>query len=237
MNIYLTKHFWGYEQLNPPPKNLPDNMKKIYVTDNKEYEKTLLDLGWDMVSIITDYVNVTDLRQRRLIISEINCFPLRFIPELSHFKYIFICDSNVTTLWWNYVNFVNTCTDDKCLFVTTDWYDGERNNIVSEYLASAQPRWDYSYENMRISKDEYIRIFNSLGVDVNSVGVCSAKYFGWNAHHPMYDEMSKHFYEEYVKHIQGNIILSYMGVVYDNFVLKYKGDYDGGSVSHHNFQS
>jgi hypothetical protein len=237
MNIYLTKHFWGYEQLNPPPKNLPDNMKTIYVTDNKEYEKTLLDLGWDMVSVITDYVNVTDLRERRLIISEINCFPLKFIPKLSEFKYIFMCDSNVITLWKDYIKFVNGCADDKCLFTTTDWYDGERNNIISEYLASSQPRWEYSYESMGVSKDEYIRVFNKLDVDVNSVGVCSAKYFGWNTHHPMYDEMSKHLYEEYTKHIQGNIILSYMGVVYDNFILKYKGNYDGGLVSSHNFQA
>jgi hypothetical protein len=237
MNIYLTKHFWEYEQLNPPPKNLPDGMKTIYVTDKKEYESSLLEMGWDMVSIITDYVNVTDLRERRLIISEINCFPLKFIPKLSEFKYIFICDSNVITLWQDYFNFVNTCTDDKCLFTTTDWYGGERNNIISEYLGSNHSRWKYSYEQMGLSKDEYVRIFNNLGVDVNSIGVCSAKYFGWNTHHPMYSEISKHFYNEYTKHIQGNIILSYIGVVYDNFVLKYKGDYSGGMVSHHNFDA
>jgi hypothetical protein len=236
MNIYLTKNFWGYEQLNPPPKNLPDNMKTIYVTDNKKYEKPLLEMGWDMVSVVTDYFNVTDLTERRLVIAEINCFPLRFIPNLSDFEYIFISDSNVVTLWGHYVTFVNTCTDDKCLFTTTDWYEGNRNNIISEYLDSNQPRWEYSYENIGKSKDEYIKIFNNLGVDVKSIGVCSAKYFGWNTHHSMYDEISKHFYEEYTKHIQGNIILSYIGVVYSEFVLKYRGDYGGGVVSSHNFQ-
>jgi hypothetical protein len=33
------------------------------------------------------------------------------------------------------------------------------------------------------------------------------------------------------------LIIGGTGGLYDNFVLKYKGNYEGGILSHHNFQA
>jgi hypothetical protein len=234
--IYLTKNFWGYEKLLPPPQKISDKLKTVYLTDDENNRQILLDLGWDMVKVVEDYKEITDKLKRRLIISEINCFPIKFVPELADEEFIFLCDSNIETIWPNYFDFVDNCTSDKCLFLTTKWYKGNRDNIISECESSNSPRWGDYFNDIVKSKDEYVKIITEMGIDVNTISVASAKYFGWNIKHEKYNEISNTFFNEYKKHIQGNIILSYLSVIFNNFTYIYDGDNIGGSVARHNFE-
>ena len=60
MNAYVTKNFWGYEQLNPSPQLLDNTFFKYYITDNLDSKDYLLNNGWDDVIIIDYYKNIQD---------------------------------------------------------------------------------------------------------------------------------------------------------------------------------
>jgi hypothetical protein len=236
MNAYVTKNFWGYEQLNPSPQLLDNTFFKYYITDNLDSKDYLLNNGWNDVIIIDDYKNIQDLQARRRIISEINCFPQKYIPDLGKFDKVFITDSNVVVLWDEFLKFTNSCQDDKCLYVTSGWYDGERNSIDSELHVSDQGRWDYDYESMKSSVERYRVEIKNKEINFNDIPVISAKYFGWNLKHPLYKTISEHFYDEYSNHLQGNIILTFMSGLYKNNVFNYHtNDYSGSSLNNHNF--
>jgi hypothetical protein len=236
MNAYITKNLWGYEQLNPAPKLLDDNFFKFYITDDVNSKEYLLNNGWNDVIIIENYKDVVDLKERRKIISEINCFPEKYIENLNNFEKVFSVDSNVISLWNEFLKFTNSCPEDKCLYITSGWYSGARNSIVSELRESNQSRWSYDYESMKRSVDNYKNEIENLGIDFNSIPVISAKYFGWNLNHPAYQTISNHFYKEYTEHLQGNIILSYLNSIYKNDTFEYRtSNYSGGELSSHKF--
>jgi hypothetical protein len=156
--------------------------------------------------------------------------------HLSNFEKVFNVDSNVTSLWYDFLKFTNSCPEDKCLYITSGWYDGHRNTILSELNASNQNRWSYDYESMKLSTQNYKSEIENLGIDFNSIPVISAKYFGWNLNHPAYEEISNHFYKEYTNHLQGNIILSYLSAIYKNDTFEYKiPNQHGASISQHKF--
>jgi hypothetical protein len=236
MNAYVTKNFWGYEQLNPSPQLLDNTFFKYYITDNLDSKDYLLNNGWDEVIIIEDYKNITNLQSRRRIISEINCFPQKYIANLNKFNKVFITDSNVVSLWDEFLQFTNSCPTDKCLYVTSGWYSEERNSIESELHCSNQSRWSYDYENMKTSVERYKIEITNKEINFNNIPVMSAKYFGWNLNHPLYETISKHFYDEYSIHLQGNIILSYLSSIYKNSTFEYKiSSINNGALSDHQF--
>lgn len=236
MKAYITKNLWGYEQLNSAPKLLDDNFFKFYITDDINSKEYLLNSGWDDVIVIENYKDITDLKERRRVISEINCFPGKYIENLNNFEKVFSVDSNVILLWNEFLKFTNSCPEDKCLYITSGWYSGARNSIVSELRESNQSRWSYDYESMKRSVDNYKNEIENLGMDFNSIPVISAKYFGWNLNHPAYQTISNHFYKEYTEHLQGNIILSYLSSIYKNDTFEYRiSNYSGGEISSHKF--
>ena len=236
MKAYITKNLWGYEELNPAPQLLDDTFFKFYITDDANSKEQLLNNGWDDVIIIENYKDITNLKERRRIISEINCFPGKYIENLNNFEKVFNVDSNVTSLWYDFLKFTNSCPEDKCLYITSGWYEGHRNTILSELNASNQNRWSYDYESMKLSTQNYKSEIENLGIDFNSIPVISAKYFGWNLKHPEYETISNHFYKEYTKHLQVNIILSYLSSIYKTYTFEYKIlNYNGGELSSHKF--
>lgn len=240
MLSYFTKNLWGYEKLTPPPKNLPKQIKTFYLTDDINYKDSLLKAGWDVVIINDEYKKITDQKTRRKIISEINCFPSKFIDEINNFDFVFVSDSNIDSLWDKYSDFVSKCKKDKCLFLVHGWYAGIRNTIRLECEKSMQRRWEYDHENIRKSSEKYLNEIKSLGIDETTIPVYSAKYFGWNIKHPMYETISKKFYEEYMNHLQGNIILSYLSVIYSDYTFSYeykKDENPSGKINKHNFSS
>jgi hypothetical protein len=238
MNAYITKNFWGYEELNPPPNSLTSEFVKFYITDNYDSADILKNIGWDEVIIVTNYQDIIDVKTRRRIISEINCFPQKYIKELDNFNKVFVVDSNVIELWDEFLDFTSSSPSHKCLYVTSGWYSGERNTIMSELKHSNQKRWEHDYEHMKLAVNCYKNKIESLGVSFNNVPVISAKYFGWNLKHESYEKISKSFYEEYCNHLQGNIILSYLKIIYNddifNYIIK---NCESGKLSKHKFLS
>lgn len=240
MKVYFTKNLWGYEKITGPPTNISKDMKTVYLIDDSSKKQELMSLGWDYVEIITKYKDINDFKTRRQIISEINCFPQKFISSIDNFDFIFVNDSNIVETWDMYSDFVNKSPNNKCLFMVHGWYDGTRNTIKSECSNSMQQRWKYDHDNIKNSTERYIEEIKSNSIDVNSIPIYSAKYFGWNIKHPMYDSISNKFYEEYMNHLQGNIILSYLSFLYPEYIFSYEyipSKNPNGKINSHNFIS
>lgn len=241
--IFLVKNFFNYEKILPVPDNLPEELITVYLTDNEETAKLAKDMGWDYSVVNTDYLNINDPMEIRRIIGKINAYPMLFISEIikkHSVSFIFISDSNIISMWTNYKDFVDSCNSDKCLFVTSGYYSNypTRNNIIAELNESAGvPRWKYNRDEMIECTKRYVTELELHGISYNDVTVVSAKYIGWNIKHPLYKKLSDVLYDEYLKNLQGNIILSYMAFIYKDYVNNYFcSDYSNARLSGHNFQ-
>jgi hypothetical protein len=238
-NIFLVKNLYNYEQVIPPPSNLPDNFVSVYVTDNEINSNLAKDLGWDIVKKTEEFLNITDKFGRRKVISYINSFPHKVAPEILDYNFVFVCDSNVVRLWDNYKNFINSCSSEYALFITTGYYSGKRNTIMSECdVSSSLIRWSYNKNEIINSTKRYVDELIENNVDVKKLSVSSAKYIGWNLKHENYDLLSNILYNEGCENLQGNIILTYMSGLYPNIIYNYHtNDYSGGIINPHNYQA
>jgi hypothetical protein len=240
MDIFLVKNLYDYEIVISPPKNLPNNMITYYVTDNENNANKAKMLGWDYVHVTTLFLDVIDKFDRRKSAAYINCFPHEFIDKNIQYDLIFVCDSNIVSLWNNYSDFVSSCHSnfDKTLFLTNGYYDGDRNTITMEISHSNQSRWSYNYDSIVFNGNKYVKHLNDLNVNIPNLGVCSAKYIGWNPSHKNYKTITNKLYEEYTKHLQGNIILTYLSGLYknDTFVY-YSTNYNGGRLNNHKYSA
>lgn len=241
--IFLVKNFFNYEKVLPIPSDLPNGLITVYLTDNDETAKIAKELGWEYSVINKEYLNVTDSMEIRKIIAKINSYPNIFIPDIIEkhaADFIFISDSNIISMWTKYRDFVNSCHSDKCLFVTSGYYSSspERDNIKKELDISAEEaRWSYNRDGMIACTERYMNELELKGIKYEDVSVVSAKYIGWNIAHHKYKEMSDVLYEEYLKNLQGNIILSYMSAMYKDYVNNYFcSDYTNGRVNGHNYK-
>lgn len=238
MNIFLVKNLYDYEKVISPPNNLPDNFISYYITDNEKNAITAKNLGWDYVSITDKFLDVADKFSRRKSIAFINSFPHMFINNDIEYDLIFVCDSNIVTLWSNFSDFVSKCEKNKVLYLTNGYYDLGRNTITSEIENSNQHRWSYNYVEIKHNGQLYVDHLNDLKIDLNLLGVCSAKYIGWNPSHENYELLTNKLYEEYTKHLQGNIILTYLSGIYkDDIFVYHSNNYKGGSLNNHNYSS
>lgn len=236
--IFLVKNLYGYEIVNSIPLNLPKNMITVYVTDSEETSELALSLGWDFAPVFKDYKHINDKFSRRKVIALINSYPHYFVPDnLKSIYKIFVCDSNIKSLWYNYNEFITTCPDDKPLYVTTGYYSGERDNILGEMYGHLNVKeWSYSHADIETNTKEYIRDLENLNIDWKSYSAVSAKYIGWNVKDPYYKILSNTLYKEYCKHLGGNIILTYMSILFsDNVYNYYTTDYNGFALTQHNF--
>jgi hypothetical protein len=122
--------------------------------------------------------------------------------------------------------------------VTTGYYPSEVDNLHQELVRSNQDRWRYNFSIIENNTKQYIEDLTNLGVDISNLGICSAKYFAWNPHHEKYSFLTNLMYEEHKKHLQGNIIQTYLLGKYPNYIYNYKNDqYFGGSLTPHNFNA
>lgn len=239
--IFLVKNFFNYEKILPVPSDLPTELITVYLTDNDETAKIAKEIGWDYSVVNKDYLNITDSMEIRKVIAKINSYPNIFIPNIikKHAAdFIFISDSNIISMWSKYKDFVDSCDSDKCLFVTSGYYSNspERDNIKKELEISAkQSRWSYNGDGMITCTERYMNELELKGIKYEDISVVSAKYIGWNITHPKYKDLSDILYEEYLKNLQGNIILSYMAAMYGEYVNNYFcSDYTNGRVAGHN---
>lgn len=233
---FLVKNLFDYETVIPPPQNLPGNLHSIYLTDTTLNADKALALGWNEAIVTRDFLDLELKQQRRLAIGYINAYPGKFIHDADKFDIVFLSDSNIIRMFDEYRDFVNACDIQNCLFVTSGYYQGHRDNIIAECAASLQPRWHYFHESMKNRVQEYCEFFKQNSIDVNHVSVCSAKYFAWNLKHPSYTQLSTEFYQEQVIHQQGNIILSYLAQKYPQLIQEYKlVTCTNGAVAGHNY--
>ena len=223
---------FNYDKINEIPKNMPSNVACFYITDTLENCTKAKDLGWEPI-FVDKYVTVTDSFEKRKVIAELNCYPERFI-DATKFKYMFSCDSNVLTLDSNYADFISKKSDEKALYLTSGCYSGYKNTIDFELLRSLKtPRWRYNWEEMKTTVRGYLYFLLEKGKNLQDTPVVSAKYIGWNVSHPMKHEISKYVYDEYTKHLQGNIIFSMAWQIYPQYIEHYTKFKNDGKVDGH----
>jgi hypothetical protein len=238
-DYFFVKNLYNYEKVIPPPSNLPKNLKTVYITDTEENKIKALNLGWDIVKKTDIFNGIDNKFDRRKSVAFINSYPLQVVPEITDARFIFICDSNIINLWNLYNNFVMSCSEDFTLFVTSGYYSGDRDTIMSECNHScAASRWSYNHFEIKNCTNRYIEDLNEKNVDVNKLSVVSAKYIGWNVNHPDYKYLSDFLYKEYSENLQGNIILTYMSGIFNEKIYNfYTNDYTGASLNNHNYES
>jgi len=237
VDYFFVKNLYNYEKVIPPPSNLPKNLKTVYITDTEENKLKALELGWDIVKKTDLFLNLNDNFEKRKSVAFINSYPLKVVPEIIDARFIFICDSNINRLWNQYENFVNSCSEDFVLFVTSGYYKGSRNTILSECENSVNvKRWSYNQKEIKECTNRYVNELMLKNIDINKLSVVSAKYIGWNPSHRLYEELSNQLYEEYSNNLQGNIILTYMSGIYQKDIYNFfTNDYSGGSLNEHKF--
>jgi hypothetical protein len=213
MNAYLTFNFFGYEQVNPPPEGIPEGFGKVYLTDDTDVFIEAGALGWEARLVPKNVAN--DPWEKRKFIAAVKIYPELFLGQFLLYEKIFVTDSDVIKLDSNYEEFVaESLKDNRSLYVTGGYYSGERDTISAELTASLGGRWDYNKQEMIAATAEYVD-------EVGNCPVISAKFIGWNM-------KSKHrvdhrYYRESLKHLQGNIILSYLAKKYPEEIMVYGG--------------
>ena len=239
-SYYVVKNLYDYEEIIPPPTNLPSGLTTVYITNSPYTAEFAEQCGWDIVKLIT-LPYTEDKFARRKRVADINCFPALYAPEVKDGEMVFVCDSNIVRLWDGYVDFINSYNGDKPLAVTSGYYKGKRDNIWRECEVSCNvDRWKYNHKAIREATDGYINeILNmNVGDRENDPSIVSAKYIGWNIHHPNYGEIANILYDEYSKHLQGNIILTYMSEIYKEYIHNYyTNDYSGGKLNEHKYSA
>jgi hypothetical protein len=227
------KNFYDYDPVLKIPDNLPTNMTPVYITDSSSNISIATSLGWQCYYVDT-FKNITDPFQMRLTIAYINCYVEKVVPELLKYKYIFICDSNVVKLDSNYTDFINKRNINKALYLTSGWYRGNHNTMERELQRSIRNiRWRYNFDQMIHATNRYMTELKKLNIDIHDTPVVSAKYIGWNISHPNKELLADYVYEEYKKHLQGNIIFSFILKLYPEYIEHYTDFKNDGAVIGH----
>lgn len=229
----LFVNLWNYDPILPIPQNAPENVNYIYVTDTDENVNNAKKLGY-IVYQYNAYLHLTDKFERIKVAAKFKCFPEQLIPELQDYKYIFVCDGNILKFDIAYTDFINKASDDYAVFVTTGWYSGDEDNICKEYYRSINTqRWSYNFENMTKSFNKYLELFEEKKINPFECKVVSAKYLGFNIQHKNKTQISNFVYDEYMNHLQGNIIFSVALNLFPQDIFHFRnGFFQGMVVSH-----
>jgi len=230
---YYTFNLYQYEVVLSPPHNLPNGITTFYITDNDDTEYEAINNGWNNVIKFTDFVGETDSFKMRVNISYIKSFFYKIVPELSDYDLVFMCDSNVQTLFDGWFDFYNDSLNNVENFVLSapSGYDGENADLRFELLQSQQGRWSYNLDSMNARVNWYIEQLNERNLYNR---VMSAKYMVWSPKHNDFEFIKDLFYDESQIHIQGNIILGYLQAIHPDKVRSfYTNKNQNGEVSTH----
>jgi hypothetical protein len=229
----LFVNLWNYDPVLPIPQNSPENVNYIYVTDTDENVDTAKKFGYVVYQYNT-YLHITDKFERIKIVAKLKCFPEEIFPELQQYKYIFQCDANILKFDMAYTDFINSASDNYAIFVTTGWYSGEEDNIYKEYYRSINTqRWSYNFENMTKSFNKYLELFEQTQMNPYECKVVSAKYVGFNIQHKNKKQISNFVYNEYMNHLQGNIIYSVALNLFPQDIFHFRNGFFQGEVIGH----
>lgn len=238
MNIFLVKNLFDYEEVIPPPSNLP-NMITVYITGSDHNVELAKSFGWNIVKKTDKFLNLTEKFERRIAIGYINSYPHKIVPEILDYDFVFVCDSNIKSIWLEYETFINSCSSDKALFITSGSYKSNEDTITLELDRSLTSlRWSYNHNNILECTNRYKSELTDNNIDPDSLSVVSAKYIGWNLKHEKYEFLSDILYNEICKNLQGNIILTYMSGLYKDYIYNYyTNNYQGGIINSHKFDA
>lgn len=237
-DAFLVKNLYDYEKVIGPPCNLPVDIKTVYVTDTLENTKLASSLGWNIVKYVSQFKDKIDPLSRRQSVAFINCYPHLIVPEIDDFDRVFVCDSNIVSMWNRYEDFVKLCPLNKALYLTSGYYAGDRDNIKEECFHSTKigHRWSYNRTDIIEATDRYINDLICKGISWKNLRIVSAKYIGWNLKHPKIKIATKLLFDEYQLHLQGNIILTWMSGAHSDIIFNYvNSDYTGAKLNKHNF--
>lgn len=192
MNIFLVKNLFDYEEVIPPPSNLT-NMITVYITDSDHNVELAKSFGWNIVKKTDKFLNLTEKFERRIAIGYINSYPHKIVPEILDYDFVFVCDSNIKSIWLEYETFINSCSSDKALFITSGSYKSNEDTITLELDRSLTSlRWSYNHNNILECTNRYKSELTDNNIDPDSLSVVSAKYIGWNLKHEKYEFFIRH---------------------------------------------
>jgi hypothetical protein len=238
MNIFLVKNFFDYEEVIPPPTNLPKDMKTVYLTDSNHNVDLAKSCGWDIVKKTEKFLHLTDKFERRIAIGYIKAYPHKIVPEVLDYDFVFVCDSNIKSIWLEYDSFVNNSSSDYALFITSGNYLVDDTISLELNRSLASERWSYNHSNILECTNRYKSELIDNNIEPDSLSVASAKYIGWNLKHEKYELLSDILYNEICKNLQGNIILTYMSGLYKDYIYNYyTNNYQGGIINSHKFSA
>ena len=230
----LFKNLFNFDKVLPVPLNLPMMMDTIYLTDNTKTQTDALSKGWKYSYVTEKFLNSVSNIEKRNAIAYINCYPEKIIPYIKNYDYIFICDSNVIKLDTNYGEFINSVSDKHALYITSGWYNGIDNNIEKELERSLlENRWSYDFKNIIDNTHKYLQMFHDIKMSYRNIPVAIAKYIGWNINHERKNIIADYVFNEYCKHLQGNIIFSTCLVLYPEDTLHYTRFLNDGQYDKH----
>jgi hypothetical protein len=218
------KNLFGYDPVPRVPGRMPPGMTPVYITDSQSDKRLAESYGWTAYCI-DEYNGTTDSFEKRKVIAKINCYPEQVVPDLLEYTYIFICDSNVVTLDSNYEEFVKLAKNGgKPLFVTSGYYSGRSNTMNKELMRSlGNGRWSYNFDKMQESTYRYLHTLRERNLSIDNTPVVSAKFIGWNIKSEFKSMLADIVYNEYMIHLQGNIIFSYVLQIHPEHVEHYTG--------------
>jgi hypothetical protein len=229
----LFVNLWNYDPVLPIPKNAPPNVDYIYVTDTDNNVSMAKNFGYTVYKYDI-HQDLTDKFERIKIIGKFKSIPEEMIIELAKYKYIFECDANILVFDIAYTDFINNACDDYALFVTTGCYSGQQDNIYEEYKRSITVRrWSYNFKNMTDTFNTYLELFKQKNMNPLECRVVSAKYIGWNIQHKNKKLISKFVCDEYMNHLQGNIIFSVALNLFPQDIFHFRNGFSNGDLVYH----
>jgi hypothetical protein len=225
----IFKNLFNYDPISAPP-HTDLEISKVYICDSEESKCQAISNGWTNVLITKQFINATTPKEKRNAIAYLNTFPEKVFPELAEYDIIFICDANIIDFDSDYNRFIHESikSHDSALFITSGYYTVD-NSIQKELERSlCVSRWSYDSENMKISMKDY-----SCVCDINSIPVVSAKYIGWNIKHSSKTKIAQWVYNEYLKHLQGNIIFSMCIPMFPDEIFHFNSGFFNTKLTEH----
>ena len=166
---YFTYNLYSYDDLHPPGQNIRKHCKyTVYFTTDQTEASKLVEMGWTHV-VYLESPPVHPNARRSAFLSDFYFFPEKYVPALLDVDVLIRSDSDVIDLEEKL--FLETSIAAGCVMTfDNSWYEGDRNNLKAEYLASVRmDRWRYQWDIMNKQEvyDDYVFRLENIKVGSN----------------------------------------------------------------------
>lgn len=86
---------------------------------------------------------------------------------------------------------------------------------------------------MTTSFNKYIELFKQKNLNPLECKVASAKYIGWNIQNKNKNNIAEFVFNEYINHLQGNIIFSVAIKLFPEDIFHFRNGFFSGKVIFH----